>query len=85
MIELSEPSAADRIANSSDLFVGLYCYTTLIYFEKITRTCTSQILYRLMVPPRTIPGYSSSMSPERQNADDRPQIKISSPDGKKCY
>ena len=33
MVELFEPSAAGRIANSNDLFVGLYCYTTLLYFQ----------------------------------------------------
>ena len=32
VIEIFEPSAAGRNANSSDLFVGLYCCTTFIYF-----------------------------------------------------
>ena len=48
---------------------------TFKYFEKIARTCTYQILHRLMVPPRTIQGYVSSMSPESLNADGRPHIK----------
>ena len=74
-MELSEPSAAGRIANSRDVFVGLYCYATLLYCEEIARTWTYQILYRLMAPPRNIHGYTSSTSPESQNADDRPHIK----------
>ena len=32
IIEPVEPSAAGRITNWSDLFLGLYCYTTFIYF-----------------------------------------------------
>ena len=49
--------------------------TTLIYLEKIARTSTYEILYLLMAPPRTIHGYTSSILPESQNADDRPHIK----------
>ena len=32
-IELFERCAAGRIANSRDLFVGLYCYTAVIYSQ----------------------------------------------------
>ena len=32
-----------EFATSTDLFKGLYCYTTLIYFDKIARICTHYI------------------------------------------
>ena len=42
--------------------------------ETIVCTWTYQILYRLMVPPEKLQGYTNSMSPESQNADDRSHI-----------